>query len=61
MNKLPFKSNKIHGLAFNFKIFCIPEGFITNISHQLFDYTTTFVKSQHKNNDSNDDFVLKRF
>ena len=27
--------------------FCIPESFNTNISHQLFDYTITFVNSQH--------------
>ena len=25
--------------------FCIPKGFNTNISHQLFDYTITFVNS----------------
>ena len=27
--------------------FCIPESFNTNISHQLFDYTITFVNPQH--------------
>jgi hypothetical protein len=27
--------------------FFIPESFNTNISHQLFDYTITFVNSQH--------------
>ena len=30
-----------------------------NISHQLFDYTITFVNSQHENTNSRDDFVLK--
>jgi hypothetical protein len=38
----------------NQKLFCIPESFNTNISHQLFDYTITFV-----NTNSNGDFVLK--
>ena len=28
------------------KVFCIPERFDTNISHQLFDYTITFVNSR---------------
>ena len=27
--------------------FCIPESLNTNISHQLFDFTMTFVNSQH--------------
>ena len=30
-----------------------------NILHQLFDYTITFVNSQHYNTNSNGDFVLK--
>ena len=38
---------------------CITESFNTNISHQLFDYTITFVNSQHKNTNSKGDFVLK--
>ena len=38
---------------------CIPENFNTNISHQLFDYTITFVNSQHWNTNSKGDFVLK--
>ena len=29
------------------KLFCIPESFNTNISHQVFYYTITFVNSQH--------------
>ena len=29
------------------KVYCIPESFNTNISHQLFDYTLTFLNSQH--------------
>ena len=28
-----------------------------NISHQLFDYTITFVNSQHQNTNSKGDFV----
>ena len=28
-------------------LICIPESFNTNISHQLFDYTITFVDPQH--------------
>ena len=28
-------------------IFCIQESFNTNISHNFFDYTITFVNSQH--------------
>ena len=31
----------------SFKFFCIPESFIANISHQLFDYTMTFVNLHH--------------
>ena len=30
-----------------YKNICIPESFNTNILHQLFDYTITFVNSQH--------------
>ena len=44
---------------FPFKTFCIPESFNTNISHQLFDYTITFVNTQHYNTNSKGDFVLK--
>ena len=29
-------------------VFCLPESFNTNISHQLFDYKITFVNSQHE-------------
>ena len=39
--------------------FCLPESFNKNISHQLFDYTITFVNSQHLNTSSKGDFVLK--
>ena len=28
-------------------VFCIPDIFNMNISHKLFDYTITFVNSQH--------------
>ena len=30
------------------KIFCIPESFNTNISHQVFDYLITFVNSSSR-------------
>ena len=39
--------------------FSLPKIFNTNISHQLFDKTITFVNSQHKNTYSKGDFVLK--
>ena len=44
------------------KIFCIPESFNTNISHQPFDYTITFVnsQSQHENTNSKGDFGPKK-
>ena len=35
-------------LCIYIKNICIPESFNTNISHQLFDYTITFVNSQHQ-------------
>ena len=35
--------------------------FNTNISHQLFNYTKTFVKSQQYNTNSKGDFVLKNW
>ena len=41
------------------KRFCIPESFNTNISHQLFGYTVTFVNQQHQDTNSKGDFVLK--
>ena len=41
------------------KVICIPESFNSSISHQLFDYTITFVNSQHLNINSNGGFVLK--
>ena len=41
------------------KTICKPESFNTKILHQLFDYTITFVNSQHKNTNSRCDFVLK--
>ena len=31
----------------NHNMFCISESFNTNIAHQLFDYTITFVNPQH--------------
>ena len=37
----------------------IPESYNTNISHQLLDYTITFVNSQQKNTNSKGEFVLK--
>ena len=43
------------------KYFCIPESFNTNISSHLFDYTITFVNSQHYNTNSTGDFVLKNW
>ena len=30
----------------------MPESFNTNISHQIFNYKTTFVNSQHKHTNS---------
>ena len=50
-----FKPNIIQNLI----CFCIPESFITNISHQVFDYKITFVYSQRKNTNSKRNFVLK--
>ena len=41
------------------KDICITESFNTNISHQLFDYSITFVNSQGYNTKSKGDFVLK--
>ena len=41
------------------KDICNPESFNTYISPQLFDYTITFVNSQHWNTNSKGDFVLK--
>ena len=38
-----------------FKIFCIPESFNTNISHNFYLLQKTFVNSQHKNKNSKDD------
>jgi hypothetical protein len=40
-------------------MFCIPECFNTNISHQLFKYTITFVDSQRWNTNLKVNFVLK--
>ena len=42
-------------------IHCIPESFITNIPHRLFDYKITFVNSQRKNKNLEGDFVLKNW
>ena len=39
--------------------FLFTRNFNTNISHQIFDYSITFVNSQHKNTNSKGDFVLK--
>ena len=39
-------------------ILCTPESFNTIISHQLFDYTITFVNSQRWNTNSKGNFVL---
>ena len=38
---------------------CISESFNTNISHQLFDNTITFVNSHNYNINSRGDFVQK--
>jgi hypothetical protein len=46
----------INSVLYN-NVFCIPETFNTNISHQLLDYTINFVNSQHKNTNSKGDFV----
>ena len=43
----------------NCNIFCIPESFTTNISHQLFDYKITFVNSQLEKTNFKSDFILK--
>ena len=42
-----YKEIRFHLKIMNIKFFCIPESFNTNISHQLFEYTITFVNSQH--------------
>ena len=53
------------GVEKNFKLemcinlFCRPESFNMNISHQLFYYKITFVNSQHENTNSKSDFVQK--
>ena len=39
--------------------FCMFESLDTSISHQILDYKSTFVNSQHKNTYSKDDLVLK--
>ena len=44
-----------------FNIFCLPENFNTNILHQLFDYTLTFVNSHHQNTNSKCDLDSKTF
>ena len=41
--------------------FCIPESFNTNISHQLFDYTITFVNLQHQNTNYKGSFTNRHF
>ena len=38
---------------------CIPESYNMKISYQLFDFKVTFVNSQHKNTNSEGEFVLK--
>ena len=40
-------------------VICIPESFNSSISHQLFDYTITFVNSQLLNTNSKGGYVLK--
>ena len=49
--------HQLQCMPFILDFFCIPESFNTNISHQLFDYIKTFVKSQQLNKKV--DFVLK--
>ena len=51
---------KINVLLIKENTFSIPEGFNTNISHQLFNYTITFVNSQHTNSNLKGDFILKK-
>ena len=56
------KSNKIRILTILWlwiKVFFLPEGFNTNISHQLVDYIITVVNLQHKNTNSNGDLYSK--
>ena len=38
------------------KLYCIPEIFNTNISHQFFNYKKTCVNSEHVNTNSKGDF-----
>ena len=52
-NPLHVAAQKVHN------ILSIPESFNTNISHQIFDYTTTFVNFQHQNTNLKGDIVLK--
>ena len=40
-------------------LFCKPESFNTNISHELFKYNITFLNLQHENKNSKCDFILK--
>ena len=54
------KQWKIIGMYVNVEnMFCMPESFNTNISHQLFYYIITFENPQHLNTNSKGDFVLK--
>ena len=46
-------------LDFRNNTICIAESFDTNISHQLFDYTITFMNPQHLNSNSKGDILLK--
>ena len=40
-------------------MFCIPESFNKNSSHQLFDYKITFENSKYENTNSKGNFVLE--
>ena len=57
VNKILLLKN--HNFFKVYNSFCIPGSFNTNISHQFFEYTITFVNSQHYNINSKGDFVLK--
>ena len=55
------KYNALQSIRFNrIKFICIPDGSNTkNFIHRLFEYTITFVNSQHENGNSTGDIVLK--
>ena len=58
-NFIMFNNHIYYNNFCNLNKFCIPESFNTNISHQLFKYTITFVNIQRENTNSKGDLLLK--